>query len=120
MLPACAQETSCPFSHPVHEAGRESKNRLLSSPFRYSLSRVRGLPQDTEITYCPWCRKFHGIEVFCPTTLHRWLKYGYRSFIALGERWLERFAYSVAILALGCFVIALLIAVAGLLYSVLE
>jgi hypothetical protein len=80
------------------------------------MDKTRGLPQDTEITWCFWCREYHGSEKFCFGTSHQWLKIYQQKFIASADRWLERIAYSVALFALGCFFIALLIGLVGLFY----
>lgn len=71
--------------------------------------------EDEDLRFCLFCRKWHGFEVFCPTTCARWLKYWYGLFKKLIGRLLERFAYAVAVFALGCFAIALLIGLADLL-----
>jgi hypothetical protein len=90
---------------------------VVGSPStRYSNDMPVKLPtEDEELWSCFFCRKWHGFEVFCPITCVHWLKRWYRLFKQFIERWLERLAYSVAIFAMACFVIALAIALGGLL-----
>ena len=82
---------------------------------RQQVATQKQLPEDTEVLYCFFCRKWHGLEVFCFGNLHRWLRIGFYIVQQFCERWLERAAYAVAIFALACFAIALVIALAGLL-----
>lgn len=37
---------------------------------------MKGLPEDTEIRHCWFCRSWHGNEKLCPTTAYRWTLYG--------------------------------------------
>lgn len=68
------------------------------------MSRLK-IDTDTEISWCFWCRGWHDLH------RHHYLK----RFSRWGDKQLERIAYSVAIFALICFGLALLIAVAALL-----
>ena len=75
----------------------------------------KGLPEDTEIWHCYFCREWHGLEKFCPTTCRIWLGRWYRKAGIIVDQIMEKAAYTVAIFALGCFALALAIAVVGLL-----
>ena len=80
----------------------------------------KGLPEDTEITYCYFCREWHGLEKFCPTTCQLWCRRWYGKAAVIVDRIMEKAAYTIAVFALACFAIALGVALFGLLRSALE